>query len=275
MPRPRPLFALLTALLASPLAAEPFEGGLPAAMDGGRGGVLTPGPGLNGPATGFGGRAFLTHARLQDQQFTSVGAALVIDDRVELGASQPNLGMGSSDDVRQNVFGARLRLAGSAHRPLAPAASIGVSYRRQSDFGLEGSLGSAAPERRNDWDALVSVGAGHRLGARQAILVHGGARWTRANAGGLFGFGGTDGDRHSLQLEGAVHAGLARRLHLSAEYRQQPDHLEDDPGDAWWTAYLGYATTPEVHLSVGWMDLGRMAGATRQDGPFISLRGGF
>ena len=266
---------LVLCLTSGTLAAQPFRGGLPAPVDGGTGGVLTPAPGLNGPTDDLGGRAFITHARLRDFQFTSIGAGLVVNDRWELSASQPNLGVGSSDDVRQNVFAARVRLLGSARRPLAPAASLGVSYRRQSDFGLEGSLGAAEPRRRDDWDALATVGAGQRLGGDRAVRFHAGARWTRANAGGLFGFGGADGDSRTVQLEGGIHAALSRYVHVGGEYRQQPDYLTDDPGDAWWAAYASYAITPEVQFGAGWMDLGRMAGAPRQDGPFLTLRGGF
>ncbi len=275
MVRKRIFLGLLLFIAADTLAAQPFRGGLPAPVDGGTGGVLTPAPGLNGPADGLGGRAFITHARLRDFQFTSVGAGLVVNDRWELTASQPNLGVGSSDDVRQNVFGARVRLLGSARRPLAPAASLGVSYRRQSNFGLEDSLGAAEPRRRDDWDALATVGAGYRLGDKRAVRLHASARWTRANAGGLFGFGGADGDSRAVQLEGGIHAALTRAVHLAGEYRQQPDYLADDPGDPWWAAYVSYAVTPEVQLGAGWMDLGRMAGAPRQDGPFLTLRGGF
>ena len=275
MVRKRIYAGLVLFLATGSLAAQPFRAGLPAPVDGGTGGVLTPAPGLNGPADGLGGRAFITHARLRDFQFTSVGAGLVVNDRWEFTASQPNLGVGSSDDVRQNVFGARLRLLGSARRPLAPAASLGVSYRRQSDFGLEGSLGAAEPRRRDDWDALATMGVGYRLGGERAVRINTSARWTRANAGGLFGFGGTDGDSRALHLEGGVHAAVTRTLQFSGEYRQQPDHLANDPGDAWWAAYVSYALTPEVQLGAGWMDLGRVAGADRQDGPFLTLRGGF
>lgn len=270
-----PAMVLATLILPAAAPAEPFGGGLPGQMEGAADGVLTPGPQLAGQGEAVGGAVAITHARLTDAQLTSIGATLVLDDRLELSAAQPNLGVGSADAARQNVFAARVRLLGSLERPLAPAASLGASHRRQRDFGLERSFGASEPAHRNDWDAMLTVGAGQRLGPAQAVLLHVTTRYTRANAGGLLGFGGDGDDSYRLQLEAALHASLTPTLALGTEYRQHPDYLPEDPGDPWWTAYLGYATSDTVHLTVGWQDLGRLGGAPRQRGPFIALRGRF
>ncbi|MFV8835625.1 DUF3034 family protein [Aquisalimonas sp.] len=264
---------LLTAsLLPGAMHATPFAAGLPGQIEGAADGVLTPGPQLTGAGNAVSGNVAVTHARLTDVQFTAIGASLTLDDRLELSAAQPNLGAGSSDDARQNVFAARLRLAGSARAPLRPAASVGVSHRRQRDFGLEDRIG-IAPERRNDWDATLSAGGGYRLGPSQAVLVHATARYTRANAGGLFGFGNAEHDHHRVQLEGAVHTSLTSRLSISGEYRENRHQPATDPGDPWWSAYAGYGVNEDVHLALGWQDLGRLGGKPRQNGPFIALRG--
>lgn len=266
-----PLF-LMASLLPGAATTAPFAAGLPGQIEGASGGILTPGPQLAGTSDPVSGNVAITHARLTDLQFTAIGASLTLDDRLELSAAQPNLGAGSSDDVRQNVFAARLRLAGSAHAPLRPAASVGVSHRRQRDFGLEERIGMT-PERRNDWDATLSAGGGYRLGPTQAVLAHATARYTRANAGGLFGFGHAGEDNHRLQFEGAVHASLTSRLSISGEYREHRRQPAGDPGDPWWSAYAGYGVNEAVHLALGWQDLGRLGGQPRQDGPFIALRG--
>ncbi|SEO67399.1 DUF3034 family protein [Aquisalimonas asiatica] len=273
MRRPYLASLLLTALLLPGATyGAPFAAGLPGQIEGAAGGILTPGPQLAGTGDPVSGNVAITHARLTDVQFTAIGASLTLDDRLELSAAQPNLGAGSSDDVRQNVFAARLRLAGSASAPLRPAASLGVTHRRQRDFGLEERIGMA-PERRNDWDATLSTGGGYRFGPAQAVLLHATARYTRANSGGLFGFGNAENDQHRVQLEGAIHTSLTRRLSLSGEYREHRHQPAADPGDPWWSAYAGYGINDEVHLALGWQDLGRLGGKPRQNGPFIALRG--
>ena len=262
-----------TLILPAAAATQPFSGGLPGQIEGAADGVLTPGPQLAGDGEAVGGTVAINHARLTDAHFTTLAANIVLDDRLELSAAQANLGFGSSDDARQNVFAARVRVLGSADSPLGPAASVGISHRRQRDFGLERSLGASQPARRNDWDTMLTVGTGQQLGPAQALLLHATARYTRANAGGLLGFGGDRDDSHRLQLEAAFHASVSPRLTLGTEYRQQPDYLPEDLGDAWWTAYLGYATSATVHVTAGWQDQGRLGGAPRQRGPFIALRG--
>lgn len=267
-----PSLCLAAGLLPAIAGAQPFAAGLPGQIEGASGGILTPGPQLAGTGDPVSGNVAISHARLTDVQFTAIGASVTLDDRLELSAAQPNLGAGSSDDVRQNVFAARLRLAGSARAPLRPAASLGVSHRRQRDFGLEDSIG-IEPERRNDWDATLSAGGGYDFGSNRAVLLHVNARYTRANAGGLFGFGHVQDDDHRLQIEGALHTSLTQRLSLSAEYREQRRQPPGEPGDPWWSAYAGYGVNEDVQLALGWQDLGRLGGKPRQNGPFIALRG--
>jgi hypothetical protein len=66
---------------------------------------------------------------------------------------------------------------------------------------------------------------------------------------------------------------LSRQLVLGIEYRQKPDNLpgleEEDAMDV----FVAYIPNKQFNLTAAWVDLGTIAGAENQRGPYLSLTG--
>lgn len=105
------------------------------------------------------------------------------------------------------------------------------------------------------------------------LLVSATARLTKANQGGLLGFGSADSGR-SVQFEGSVGKLLTRRLMVGAELRTKPDNLAARERAAV-DLFLAWAATPALTLTGAYVDLGPVATLAGQRGALLSLQAAF
>lgn len=226
---------------------------------------------------GIGISAHATLIELPDYGWQSHGVAVGIANRVELSYARQNfdtrdvgtaLGLGRGYTLNQDIFAAKVRLAGDVvyGDPLLPQISVGVEHKRNQDTPVALAVG-AAHGKGTDFTLSAT-----KLFLSHSVLVNATARLTKANQAGLLGFGTAGDDSHSLQLEGSVAYQLSRRAVIGAEYRSKPDNLAIAREDDWWDLYAAYALTKNLTVTAAYVDLGSIATFDKQRGGFLSAQ---
>ncbi|MCK8455116.1 DUF3034 family protein [Sphingomonas faeni] len=234
----------------------------------------------NETVDGIGGSAHVSAILLPDYRWESHGAAIGIRDRLELSYARQNLdtrdvgeklGIGRGYTLNQDVFGAKLRVAGDAIYGSAylPQIAIGVQYKHNLDPQIVAAVGG---RHASGTDIYV---AATKLLLRQSILLGTTIRYTKANQNGLLGFGGDRGANRTIQVEGTLGYQISRQLIVGGEYRSKPDNLGFAKENEWKTAYAAYAINKNVTATAAYVDLGSIATAERQRGGFLSLQTAF
>lgn len=234
----------------------------------------------NETVDGIGGSAHVSFILLPDYRSESHGIAIGIHDRLELSYARQNLntravgaklGIGRGYMLNQDVFGAKVRLAGDAVYGSAymPQIAVGMQYKHNLDAPIVAAVGG---RHASGTDVYI---AATKLLLRQSILVGATARFTKANQNGLLGFGGDRGRNRTVQVESTLGYQVSRRLIVGGEYRSKPDNLGFAKENDWKTAYAAYAITKNVTATAAYVDLGAIATAERQRGGFLSLQTAF
>lgn len=234
-----------------------------------------------GAADGVGGNVHATYLDLPDFEFRSYGAAVGFYDRLELsyarqdfdtGETGAKLGLGKGFTFHQDVLGAKLRLAGDAiydQDTWLPQIAVGMQLKQNDKGAIVKAVGG-----KSDAGADFYVAA-TKLLLNESLLLNGTIRATKANQGGLLGYGGDKHDNHSLQFEGSAGYLVSKRLLIGAEYRTKPDNLSFAKEDDWMDVYAAYAINKNLSVTVAYADLGSIATFKDQRGLYISLQAGF
>jgi hypothetical protein len=248
-------------------------------IEGSGGGGLATWATISGMGTGraVGVSAHVTSLELPDFRLDTHGLAIGIHDRVELAYARQNfntrqagaaLGLGRGFQFNQDIFSAKVRLAGDlVYGPaLLPQISVGAEHKR----GLDGGLARAVGARQ-------SVGTDFTLSATKlflgaSILASATVRFTKANQFGLLGFGGDKNAGRSVQFEGSLGLMLSPRLLVGGEWRTRPDNLafacESDAKDL----FAAWAISRRVTLTAAYVDVGSVATFAHQRGGLLSLQ---
>lgn len=259
-------------------------------IDGAAGGGLTPWAvtGSYAAAGQVGATAHLTRVKTRDYALTVYGAAIGIQDRLELSLARQDFDTGATGSalglpglhLRQDIVGAKLRLAGDAvldSDTAMPQVAIGFEHKRAHAGGLAGTL-SALGASTSGTDLYLSA---TKLLLAQGILLNGTLRATRANQNGLLGFGGSGRSGYAIEPEVSVAWLLRRDLAIGAEYRAKPDQLNPSAlgaglkEDDWADLFVAWAPSKHLSLTLAWVDLGRIVPAVatrRQTGAYLSAQ---
>ena len=279
--------ALLAAacLLLAPFAAQAGDGRLLATggatqFEGAAGGGLVPWAVLAGYGTRdeHGGTAFATHVDTGDYTLDVQGAAYTFNNRLELSFARQRFDLGTLQDqlslpwatLDQDVFGAKLRVAGDLVYTPMPQVSVGVQYKRLRDDALPLAVGARDGEGIDPYVAatklFLSAAGGYPL------LLNGTVRYSRANQAGLLGFGGDRRRDRTLLLEASAAVVLRPEVVVGIEYRQKPDNLGFAREDDWHDAFIAWFPNKHVSLVAAYADLGSIAGLDDQRGGYLSLQ---
>ncbi|MEQ8234857.1 MAG: DUF3034 family protein [Gammaproteobacteria bacterium] len=228
-----------------------------------------------------GASAFYTHVELDDYALDAVGAAVSFDNRIELSVARQQFDLGTlgealglaDKELRQDVLGLKLRLAGDLIYGRLPQLAFGMQYKRHLDFGIPAAVGAV---RRRDADFYLAATKLWLAGPfDRNVFANATLRYTRANQGGLLGFGGDRDDSRDLVFEGSVGIFLTRHVALGGEYRQHPDNLSFSEQDDWIDAFIGIFPNKHVSLVAAWANLGTIATLDSQRGWYLSLEVAF
>jgi hypothetical protein len=283
---------LAIAIALSPAAAaahETREGGKlvltngVSTLEGSAGGGLATWAVIAGNETrdGYGVAAHATLAALPDFDLESYGIAIGIRDRIELSyahqsfdtrAAGAALGLGRGFVFAQDVYGAKLRVAGDAvwdQDRWLPQIAIGVQHNVADKGAVIAAVGG---QRASGTDFLISA---TKIFLAQNIVADATLRVTRANQFGLLGQGGDRGHGYGAQFEGSLARMLSPSLAIGGEVRSKPDQLGFAREDAAWDLFAAWSPQRHVTLTAAFVDLGSIATVPGQHGAFLSLQTAF
>lgn len=281
----------LAGAIASLLAAAPAlagQGRLLATggasqVEGTAGGGIVPWAVLSGYGTDdqHGGAAFYTRVDTGDYALDAYGASYTFGNRVEVSFARQSFDLGELqrrlalpwDALEQDIYGAKVRVAGDLVYTRMPQVSVGVQHKRLRDGALPLAVGA-----RDDHgtDAYVSASklfldaaGGYQL------LLNATLRSTNGNQTGLLGFGGDRRTGRSWVWEGSAAVLPNPRLAIGVEYRQKPDNLGFAREDDWRDVFVAWFPNKHVAVVGAWADLGSIATLDDQRGAYVSVQWSF
>lgn len=249
-------------------------------LEGAAGGGLTPWAVIAGYETAdqIGATAFYTRVNAQDYHLNDTGVAIGLFDRVEFSLAQQSfdtedvgaaLGLGRGFTLTQDIFGAKLRVAGDAvldQDSWLPQIAVGLQYKRNDQGAVLHAIGA-----RSDSGTDFYVSA-TKLFLGQSLLLNGTLRLTKANQIGLLGFGGDRNDSYKPEFEGSAAYLLSRNLAIGAEYRSKPNNLRIAREDNWYDAFVAWAPNKHVSFTLAYADLGNIVIKDHQHGVYLSMQ---
>ncbi|RYG37895.1 MAG: DUF3034 family protein [Burkholderiales bacterium] len=252
-------------------------------LEGQGGGGLTPWALITGDETdrGIGGTAHVTGVKLPDYSFLSYGVGVGLFDRLELTYTRQEfdteevgaaLGLGRGFTFGQDVWGAKVRIAGDAiydQDTWLPQIALGANWKENDQGGVVNAIGGADDK---GWEAYASA---TKIFLDSSLLLNGTLRWTNANQTGLLGYGGNLNENHELMGEFSAGWMLSRDLIVGGEYRMKPDNLGIAREDDWFDLYAAWAISKHLTLTGAYADLGSIVTFEKQRGVYLSLQAGF
>lgn len=150
-----------------------------------------------------------------------------------------------------------------------PQVSAGVQAKRNRQGAVVRSVGA-----RSDSGTDVYL-SGTKLLLAPGVLLNGTVRWTKANQFGLLGFGGDRNDSYRPQAELSAAYLLSRQWAVGGEFRTKPDNLRFAREQDAWDAFVAWAPTKNVSLTLAYVSLGDIATVRHQRGWYLSAQTGF
>ena len=259
----------------------PWTGGV-MQLEGSAGGGLVPWALIAGLGTRdqIGGSAFCTRVEPQDFSLTSCGAAVGIDDRVEVSYARQDFDLGTTvpnHSIQQHVLGVKIKLIGDAiydQDRWWPQVAVGMQHKTNEDYDLVPKLLGASAGSGNDYYVAatklwLSGIAGH------SVVLNATLRASKANQMGILGFGGDRKDSYSWLPELSAGMLLLDQLMLGAEYRTKPDNLSVFKEHDFKDVFVAWVPEKHVSLTVAYASLGTIADKQNQRGWYASLQGSF
>lgn len=265
-------------------------------IDGTAGGGIVPMAVLAGYGSEDQHAGSVSASRLDTQDFAlrAFSAAWSWNNRIELSVARQELNISTfapldGEQLRSNSYGAKLRLTGDILYSRMPQIAIGALYRDTINPRLAALANNSVPDtlgakERHGVDvylAATKVFLGGPFGRNW--VVNGVLRHSKANQGGLVGFGGDRDNGYSLLAEASVGAFLNRHWLLGAEYRQHPDNLSAFSQDDWADVFLAWFPNKRWSVTAAGVSLGELSTPAipynnddrNQSGAYLSLTGAF
>ncbi len=249
-------------------------------LEGTAGGGLTPWAVITGYGTAdqIGATAYYTRVDVQDYHLNDTGVAVGLYDRVEFSLAQQSfntenvgaaLGLGRGFTLTQDVFGAKIRVAGDAvldQDSWMPQIAMGLQYKKNDQGAVLHAIGARSDSGTDFYLSATKLFLG------QSLLLNGTLRLTKANQIGLLGFGGDRNDSYKPEFEGSVAYLLSRNLAIGAEYRAKPNNLGIALEDDWYDAFVAWAPNKHVSFTLAYADLGNIVIKDHQHGVYLSMQ---
>lgn len=256
-------------------------------IEGSAGGGLVPWALLGSYASDeeWGGTLALSRAETDDYTLSVAGAGVNWNNRVELTVARQTLDLDAlvftlkngfgleQDELNQDIFGAKVRLTGDVLYSPWGQWSAGVQHKRNKNFTVPDAIGA-----RDDSGTDVYLSGSKLFFAAvfdRNLLVNATARATKANQGGLLGFGGDRNNNYEVMAEASVGLFLNRQWLVGAEYRQKPDNLSFATEEDWWDVFVAWVPDRRLAITAAVVNLGDVATLEDQQGLYLSLQGSF
>lgn len=239
--------------------------------------------------------ASFTYVNTNDYSLQTLVVGGTIMNRVELSAAQerlnaPTVGNALSLDnsIRQNIFGAKVKLLDMGKDDYVPQVALGVQFKKATGQIVDALKNADAISDTSGTDVYLVASKVVSVGGRTLIL-NGALRGTKANQFGLLGFGGgsagNDSYKAKIELSGGVF--LADNVVLGGEYRDKPNNISSSvfgiKEEGAWDVWVAYFPNKAMSLTLAYANLGQVgparsavpAMASKQEGLYLQVQGNF
>ncbi|KAA3639861.1 MAG: DUF3034 family protein [Proteobacteria bacterium] len=224
--------------------------------------------------------AAYTFLDTDDYEFEAQGVAVGWLNRFEISLARqsldlvtlgPAIGLPGAT-LRQDVFAAKVRIAGNLVYTNMPQIAFGVQYKKNKNFTIPGLVGARDDSGVDYYLSASKLFLAKPFGFNGFATVT--LRSTQANETGLLGFGGDLGSRH-LNLETSLGLFLNSSWAVGFDFRQKQSNLSFASESHWRDVFIAWI--PNRHLSVvaAYADLGDVATLSDQQGFYLSINGSF
>lgn len=223
---------------------------------------------------------FMSDVNVSDFRMTSIGVATSFYDRVELSYAQQTFVLPASlitglsltsEQIKQDIVGLKVRLYGDAVYSAYPQVSAGVQYKQLDSDTVALKVGAKTDSGTDFYVAATKVHLGAVAGYNLVWNVA--ARATKANEMGLLGYGGSENNSYQVMMEGSVGLLLSPNWVVGMEYRQKPSNLSSVEEDDWKDVFVSYMPNKNVNITAAYVDLGTVATKKDQKGIYLSMTG--
>ena len=239
-------------------------------IEGSAGGGITPWAvlGSYAEAEQMGFSASVANVNLRDYRLNTGALAFGVGNRVEFSAANQRFELPGNAVLSQNIFGAKLRVAGDLIYGRVPQLAITLQHKRHQDTSLLNALGV---QQSTGTDVVFSVAKLWIDGAfSRNTLANISLRRTSAQEIGLLGFN----NKAEWVAEGAIAVLPNRYWAIGAEFRQKPN-FAGIPESNWRDFFVAWFPAKGVSAAIAHVDLGTIAGRKDQTGVFFTLQANF
>ncbi len=224
--------------------------------------------------------AAYTYVDTDDYRFDMVGASVGWHNRVELSFAKqeldlvtlgPALGLPGAS-LKQDVLGAKVRLAGNLVYTKMPQISFGLQYKRNQSFLIPSVAGARDDQSIDYYLSATKLFLGKPWGFNGFATLT--LRSTEANELGLLGFGGDLGNRH-VNAEASIGLFLNKSWAIGFDFRQKRSNLSFASEDHWRDLFVAWVPNRHVSVVAAYVDLGEIATLPDQKGLYLSINGSF
>ena len=247
-------------------------------FEGSGGGGLVPWATLSGYDTRdeWSSTVFMTRLSSADFRLQAYGTSIGWHDFLEFSVAEQIFDLKGvpfgERELKMQTLGAKIKLLGDFIYTPYPQLSLGIQHKTLKDELIASALG--ADDSSQGTDLYVAVGKAHLgIAAGYNAFWNLTLRATKANQYGFLGFGGGENDDYELMLEGSLGVLLSRSLAMGIEYRQKPENLSGVTEDDAYDIFIAYIPNRSFNLTAAWVELGSIAGAEDQSGPYVSVSG--
>ena len=215
-----------------------------------------------------------------DYRFDMVGAAVGWNNRVEVSFAKqeldlvtlgPALGLPGAS-LKQDVIGAKVRLAGNLVYSKMPQIAFGIQHKRNQTFLIPSVAGAKDDSSTDYYLSATKLFLGKPWGFNGFATLT--LRSTAANELGLLGFGGDLGNRH-INAEASFGLFLNKSWAVGFDFRQKRSNLSFASEDHWRDVFVAWVPNRHVSVVAAYVDLGQVATLADQKGLYLSINGSF
>ena len=222
-----------------------------------------------------------TYVDTDDYELDVMGVSVGWSNRVELSFARqeldlitlgPAIGLPGAT-LEQDVFGAKVRLAGNLVYTRMPQISLGVQYKKTKNFLIPETVGALDDSDFDYYLSATKLFLGKPAGLNGFATMT--LRSTRANETGLLGFGGDNSNDRHYEMESSIGVFLTRKVALGFDFRRKSSNLTFATEDHWRDYFIAWVPNRHVSVVAAYVDLGDIATLQNQTGYYLSVNGSF
>lgn len=242
-------------------------------IEGNSGGGIVPWATINGYGSSdeWSVTSFAARVGVDDFTLNSYGVAASYNNQWEWSFARQKFDLDTiGGELRQDVVGLKYKVAGELLYTAMPQISLGVQLKKNRDFALPLAVGAGDDSGYEYYIAASKVFFDAIAGRN--LLLNATVRSTDAHQTGLLGFGGA-GVNRKLVVETSAVLLLNYNLAIGTEFKQKPNQLGFADEQHWRDLFAAWFINKNASVVLGYVDLGDIAGLTKQTGFYLSLEG--